>query len=403
MINDYCVSSECTGCSACASSCPQKCIVMQKDTKGFSHPIVNQKKCICCGICIKVCGQVVDQVKRTRTYPKELYAAISTDEIIRANSRSGGVFTELAKCFLRNNGWVYGAAFAPNLEVVHRGINDENSYNIFAGSKYVQSDINDCYIQVANHLMKGESVLFSGTPCQVEGLQSYLRVKKVDVSNLYTVDLICHGVGSPEIYREYLSFIKKERGGGGIVSFDFRDKSNGWLSHKESILTISREKYTDTTLATMYEKNYSLRQSCFRCKYTTLERVGDITLGDFHGIEKRTDESKYLDNKGVSCVLINSEKGWELWNECESKLQTLALKKDDIAKLGHPNLHRPTEIPTEYFSFWKLRERKGFEAVARRYGYYGKRGKSWRFIDRVKAAFCRRFQKIWKKTKKTKV
>ncbi len=394
MVNLKCAHSSCTGCTACESICPIGCIKLSDLDNGFNYPVVGEEKCIKCGLCLKVCEQI-QQNKELKVYPSELYAAISKNSDIRRKSRSGGAFAEVSKAFLQNGGYVYGSAFSDDLRVIHTCTDNIEKYDMFAGSKYAQSDLEQSYKNVYKQLAEGNLVLFSGTPCQVAGLKRYLTEIKADQTNLFTIDLICHGVGSPIIYKKYCDFMEQELNC-KIKSFKFRDKCNGWYDFMESFKTDDDKEYRYFTLSTLFCNNYSIKSSCFECKYASLERVGDITLGDFHGIERRTTDERFLDNKGVSCVLINSSKGKELFDSIEEQMDIFAFPFDAIGELSHPNLHHPTEKPRGYEKFWELEKKKDFSYLANRYGYYGKRGKIYSTTDRVMGAVVRKISKVWR-------
>ncbi len=388
MANIKCVGNACVGCTACANVCPVGCISFSNTEKGFRYPEIDESKCIECGACVRVCEQIEGEAD-IRKEPQGLYAAISKNESLRKCSRSGGAFAEMAQAFASDGGFVWGAAFDGELGVVHKCVDTAESVGELSGSKYVQSELGNSFKGIYDQLKQGKKVLFSGTPCQVAGLKRFLNAKKADVSRLYTVDLICHGVGSPRLYRDYLKFSEK-RLGEKINSFNFRDKSDGWYDFVESFETQSGVKHKSHCLATLFCNNYSLRPACFDCKYTSFLRVGDITLGDFHGIEKRTQDDRFLDNKGVSCVLVNTEKGQEWANVILDKMDVFVFDEQDIKKLGHPNLRHPSRKPSDYDVFWRKEGKKGFKYVAARYGYYGKRGKLFCRLDRIKGAVKRR-------------
>ena len=226
--------SLCCGCTACASVCPKQCITMQEDEEGFLYPVVNASLCIDCNLCQKVCSELHHMNVRM---PLHVYAAKHKDEQVRLASSSGGIFTLLAEKIIDEGGVVFGARFDARWEVVHDYTETKEGLAVFRGSKYVQSRLEDCYYKVKSFLQQGRKVMFSGTPCQIAGLKNYLRK---DDDNLLTVDVVCHGVPSPKVWRMYLNEIiarksKKNsvlshhsNGKVKIQSIDFRSKSSGW-------------------------------------------------------------------------------------------------------------------------------------------------------------------------------
>jgi coenzyme F420-reducing hydrogenase beta subunit len=292
----------CSGCSACMNSCPQNAIEMVEDEKGFKYPKVNKEKCINCGLCEKVCPILnIDNITRK---PKA-YAVINKNDIVRKNSSSGGVFYVIAEYILKNNGVVFGAAFSDDFKsVLHMKIDDINCLGKLMTSKYIQSEIGNTYKECKEELDYGKKVLFTGTPCQIEGLLKFLH-KSYD--NLFTQDIICHGVPSPKVWRTYLeSLMKKE-----IRSINFRDKTNGWENFNIKIDDYITSHNIDPYMKS-FLSNYTIRDSCYNCKFKKINRLSDITLGDFWGIDNI--DKTMNDNNGTSLVIINSNKAMELLN-----------------------------------------------------------------------------------------
>lgn len=210
----------CCGCNACVQHCPKSCITMQEDEEGFLYPIVDQEVCIDCGLCEKVCP-VLNQGEERK--PLQVYAANNTNEEIRMQSSSGGVFTLLAETIIQEGGVVFGARFNDDWEVIHDYTETQEGLATFRGSKYVQSRIGDSYCQAEQFLKKGRKVLFSGTPCQIAGLNLFLRK---EYNNLLTVDFICHGVPSPGVWKSYLEELIALQG----------NRKNSVLSHSKPII-----------------------------------------------------------------------------------------------------------------------------------------------------------------------
>ncbi len=305
--------SKCSGCHACVNACPKQCILMHTDDEGFLYPVVDRSKCIGCGLCKKACHILNPLVSKNS--PKA-YACYNTDENIRASSSSGGMFTLFAENILELGGIVFGAAFDENLEIKHISIdNKENLYKL-RGSKYMQSIIGDTYKQTKEILESGRPVLFSGTPCQISGLLSYLG-KTYD--NLYTQDIICHGVPSSRLWKMYLKHLEKLH-----KSYidtknhpSFRSKHLGWFNYSVKVTFEKNIEYTEShkndLFMRIYLSNILLRPSCYKCGCKSLSRNSDITLADFWGIDKIMPDM--FDDKGTSLIFINTEKGRLLFNK----------------------------------------------------------------------------------------
>lgn len=252
------------------------------------------------------------------------YAAYTLDESIRNISSSGGIFSELAKHILEQNGVVFGCALNEQMQAGHRLIDTQQDLHKLQGSKYVQSDIGKTYIQCAEFLKLGRKVLFSGTPCQIEGLYRYLECvsDRSDMENLYTQDLICHGVPSPGIWSDYLNIQKKKRNDNEFTNIKFRDKSEGW-SHYSFVMEFSDgSEIKETADKSIWSKgflsNLYLRPSCYECKCKKVNRKSDITLADFWGIEHMMPELS--DDRGVSLVMVHSPKGSEMLENIRNKI-----------------------------------------------------------------------------------
>ena len=296
----------CCGCSACASVCPRHCITMVEDSEGFLYPQVDEEACVNCGLCEKVCNEL--QPYDTRE-PLQVLAAINKDEKVRQKSSSGGIFHLLAEKTIREGGVVFGARFDENWQVVIDYAEDVEGVEAFMGSKYVQARMENAYVDAKRFLNEGRKVLFSGTPCQVAGLHKFLR-KSYD--NLLSVDLICHGVPSPKVWRVYLEEVVKQ--GQSISCVEFRNKEKGWknfcffLSHNGVGKTVSMlSPLSENHFMKAFLGNIILRPSCYECKVKDCSSQSDITIADFWGIETLFPQMD--DNKGTGMVFVNTEKG----------------------------------------------------------------------------------------------
>lgn len=297
----------CCGCHGCAQACPKQCIEMVADGEGFFYPRVEESLCIGCGLCEKVCPILNAKPSDPEKQP-EAFAVKNDNEAIRKESSSGGVFTLLARQTIARGGVVFGAAWSEDhREVRHIPVRTEAELAKLRGSKYLQSTIGGCYAQAKESLDRGETVLFSGTPCQIGGLRSFLRK---DYENLLCVDIVCHGVPAPGVWRRYLAECE-EKSGAKVSNVTFRDKSTGWESYcitldfqngKRQSLPVSREPYMRAFLS-----NACLRPSCHDCRFKKKDRDSDLTLADFWGIDEVCPEMN--DQKGTSLMLVHTPAG----------------------------------------------------------------------------------------------
>lgn len=316
-----CEPELCTGCTACASICPKGCITMAPDENGFLCPVVEAEKCVGCGLCEKSCP-VISPMRATMTLPRA-YAAYSLDEVIRLDSSSGGVFTEIARSVLKDGGAVFGAAYNERFEVCHICAESETELARLRGAKYAQSDLQDVFAQVKERLDRGQQVLFSGTPCQVSGLMAYLRKP---YENLLTVDFVCHSVPSPMAWQAYVTYRAQQDNGGNLPeSINLRSKETGWSRYQYSNLFeyANGKKHTARSGESLYMKlfvgGYINRESCTNCQFKGYKRVSDLTIGDFWGIWDIAPEMD--DNKGTSVVLVQSERGAKMMERLKDKLE----------------------------------------------------------------------------------
>lgn len=328
----------CCGCEACSNVCPVNAISMIEDDKGFKYPIIDTNKCIKCNKCNNVCPIINKQSQKSNKYP-DTYACINKDENVRIESSSGGIFTSIAEYILNQNGVVFGAKFDNNYNVVHDYIDDKNELYKFRGSKYVQSSINNSYIKAREFLEEGKKVLFTGTPCQIAGLKKFLNK---DYENLYTQDIICHGVPSNKVWKKYLKEIAKEN---GITNVNFRDKEKyGWNHFSLKIKTEDyeqNEEHSKDNYMRAFLRNVSLRDSCYSCKFKEKIKDADITLADFWGIKNILP--KINDEKGTSLVFLNSKKGKEIFNCIKDKILFFNVDFDNVLKYNMNMIKSATE------------------------------------------------------------
>ncbi|MDT3387873.1 MAG: Coenzyme F420 hydrogenase/dehydrogenase, beta subunit C-terminal domain [Bacteroidota bacterium] len=350
-IND---KSRCSGCTACYAACPRHAIEMVPDELGFKYPQINMELCIDCGLCVKVCSFCTPQLSDK---PRGVFAARNVDLNEVKSSQSGALFPAFYKTIIKEKGVVFGASFNESLLVEHTAADVEEACAVFKGSKYVQSDMGDSYHSVIKHLKEGKIVLFSGTPCQVSGL---LRVVPTSLKrDLFTVDIICHGVPSPHLYIDYLTYIGETRHS-KVKEFNFRDKSlNGWHDKKEKAVLENGDSIVDTTFANLFYTNCFLRESCYSCPFASTRRASDITLGDLWGWEK-IDASLNEDDLGVSLVLINTQKGARL---LESSKPYVHLKQVNLEQCMQSNLMVPTQKPSYRQELISVYVRDGIQSL----------------------------------------
>ena len=351
----------CTGCYACLNTCPQSCIIMKDDFEGFWYPVVDYNKCINCGLCENVCPVMH---KTQENNEPRAYACINKNEIVRLKSSSGGIFTLVAEHVINNDGVVFGASFHKDFTVVHSYVETKEDLEKFRGSKYVQSKIGDAYKQAEQFLRDGRQVLFSGTPCQIAGLKSFLQR---EYDNLLCIDIVCHGVPSPKVWERYISY-HENRIGASVKRIAFRRKDKGWKRFSVSLLFNNDTEYLETfdkdLFMQAFLKNICLRPSCYACNFKTLYRQSDITLADFWGIENLLPEMD--DDKGTSLVFINSARGESVFKRIKDKI---LYKEVDINKAVEYNLSaiKSVEKNPKRDKFFKELDRVPFDELVKKY------------------------------------
>ena len=345
---------QCCGCGACMNICPKGAITMDKDVYGFYYPTINNSLCINCGACTRVCAFQNADSKETE---KTGYGVTAKDDSLTEKSSSGGVFAVVAKHILKQGGIVYGAAYADtDLFVHHIRIESVSDLARLQGSKYVRSEIQDIFTDVRNQLKTGRPVLFSGTPCQVGAIKAFLGKEP---ENLYTMDIVCHGTPSGDMFKNYIR-LKEQKYGKQVTGFVFRNKENGWSTSTGKITFIDgteKKIYSSEESYPRYFLAGSLyRDSCYNCRYASADRPGDITAGDFWGVEKANSSfDAEHHHKGISALICNTEKGKELFEECKDDFYFFDSSFEEIARgndqLNHPSKHthpKTMEIYAEY-------------------------------------------------------
>lgn len=359
----------CCGCSACASVCPRQCISLEPDEEGFLYPHVNETTCIDCGLCEKVCPFLA---KGTEEHPPlQTIAAKNLNDDVRLSSSSGGLFTLFAEKTINECGVVFGAQFDDDWNVVHGESTTIEELAKFRGSKYVQSTIGDTYIKAKEYLKQGRIVLFSGTSCQIMGLKRFLGK---EYPNLFTIDVICHGVPSPAVWKQYLNEIQDIARNGNnkqvhelftsiipstdapvkstLEGISFRDKTYGWRNSSFALYCFESSTEGDNRnihylIANDYKSKFFaafndgliLRPSCSNCPAKGGRCCSDITLADFWGIEKQLPD--FTDDRGISLCLCNTEKGIEAFSKLTLDSRESSLEQAVAHNRAWRNSHSP--------------------------------------------------------------
>lgn len=355
---------DCCGCTACESICGVKAITMTADNEGFLYPKVNKANCTDCGLCERVCPISFRDKSTEAKLPINVYALHNNNEEIWNTSSSGGVFMALAEYCLAKNGIVYGAVYDDNFVVVHHGETTVYGVERFKGSKYVQSDLRGVFKEVRTNLNKGREVLFSGVPCQVEGLKLFLNK---DYPNLTTVDILCHGVPSPGLFADYICYIRRHSPL-PLKKVFMKDKTFGWGYQNLRIYYKGGVTEFNSSISNLWNKIFydhiANRPSCHKCRFKNLNRTGDISIGDFWGIEKSHPE--FHSEKGVSLLLVNSSHGMNVFKSINRNFDYL---KSNLKECIQPVLDHSTPEPPERETFWEEYNKYGFDkTIRKKYG-----------------------------------
>lgn len=351
----------CSGCGACASACPVNCIIMKADKEGFLYPEISSDRCIECKKCQKACPVIE---RNTSVNKATAYALKNNNDNIRLQSSSGGFFSLLAEYVIDRKGVVFGAAFDEKLCVRHICIESKEDIQKLRGSKYVQSIIGNTYLQAKKHLDDGTLVLFTGTPCQVEGLLKYLGR---EYSNLITQDIICHGVPSPDVWKKYTEW-HEEKEQATIINASFRNKNSGWKQFsmmlkfdngKEKFMPINQDLFLRSFLSDL-----CLRPSCYNCSFKGILRPADFTLADFWGVHNILPSID--DDTGVSLVLVNSKKAAGIFEVLRPSVSAYEVDVDAAIKYNTAATQSVKE-PSARKTFMEEITSSSFEATVNKY------------------------------------
>lgn len=357
---------DCCGCNACEQICPKNCITKTVDSEGFWYPVVDTSVCIECGLCEKACPVLNRKQYTERVNSPRVFAAYHTDEHIRLDSTSGGVYSALALKMFDDNGYVAGAVYNTDYSVSHIVTKNREKLSELRSSKYLQSDTNTLYRDIKSLLKAGEKVLVCATPCQIGALYSFLGK---DYENLITCDFICLGVNSPKVFKKYMDMLERQNKS-RASRIKFKDKTYGWHRFAmkvdfENGRSYCKDRYTDPFfIGYLRNKNFA-RPSCYQCMFKDSPRRADITLADFWGIEKI--DPTMDQNKGTSLVIVNSEKGQRYFDSLGDVLVKKEFTMKD-AKSGNMALSSSLKSGTQdREEFFAMLDRYPFEKVAKKY------------------------------------
>ena len=349
--------SQCSGCSACFSVCPKQCIQMKGDDEGFLYPSVDHSKCVDCGKCIKACPIISPPATHTNVVG---YAAKAKEESVRLSSSSGGIFYLLASKVIEKGGFVFGAALDEDCSVKHICAESKEELIRLQRSKYVQSEIGEAFKAAKKLLNDGQPVLFSGTPCQIAGFKTYLGR---EYDNLILQDIACFGAPSPMVWSKYINYVS-DKETSNLIDVNFRDKTTGWKDYSiqmnfgNSLFCLENHNNNLYMLDFLYK--YSLRPSCYDCKFKGIQRSADITLADFWGIDKMMPEM--FDDTGVSLVMIQSPNGKALFEEITESIDYQEADLKQAAKYNTA-IVESVKLPVERKTFFKKLKKSDYSAA----------------------------------------
>lgn len=348
----------CTGCGLCAEKCPEKCISMSEDVEGFRFPEINAAECIECGACLRACPATGASDKLYGDFERSYFCGIISYSDMLLKSSSGGVFGVLADYILGIGGYVCGCVYADDLEPIHILTNEKSDVEKMYGSKYVQSRAEHCFPEISEKLKLGETVLFTGTACQVAALRLYLGK---DYSKLYCVEILCHGVPSAGLFKKYKQYLEKKLHG-KVTDIRFRDKRrDGWGSEHRTCIVYEKngKQFEKRPILPAYFSAFfyglNLRESCYKCKFAVSKRVSDLTIGDFWGSWNKYGKRF---NEGISVVGINTPQGKTLADGINDRFEFFEILSEAEAVVSNDNFTHPIKRPKERDGFYGGFEKK---------------------------------------------
>ncbi len=366
----YLNKNECYGCGACENACVAGALKMQADEEGFLYPHINTALCINCGKCQKVCQ--IHNLKPRIVREPLVFAAKNKDEKTRMRSTSGGMFFAFATEVIKNGGAVYGVAHDKEFNVLHERTENLADCQKFQDSKYAQSKTNDVFFKVKEDLLSEKEVLFTGTPCQIAGLVTFLGTL-AENQNLILCEIICHGAPSPLMWKEHISFIEKERKS-KIVAYKHRSKAAGWHGHNEHFFLENGKNEYKSKLSQnhkdLFYAHLTIRPSCYRCAYTGFPRMADISIADYWGIELCMQD--FDDNKGTSLLILNTAKAETFFDRVKNALD---LRESNLQDAFRDNHKHPAKMNINRENFWIDYYEKGYSFVLRKYSSYSPWGR----------------------------
>ena len=358
IIHDTYIQKEtCSGCMACAKECPVGCISHTTDEEGFMYPKVNLSMCIDCNNCVDICP--FTHPEKHKLKPIACYAAWSQDNKTREDSATAGGFMSLAQDFISNGGVVYGASYMDDLSVSHIRVDTLEGLPRLQGSKYLQSDFSKIYYMISKDLEQNKKILVCSTPCQIAGIKAAFNYE-----NITLIDILCLGVPSPLVFGKYIKSVEKKNGK-KVKDINFRDKSTGWKTYSQTINFGDDTKLTCSSHNSPYMRGFLdkiyIRPSCAKCPFSDTSRVGDITIGDYWGIENSHPE--FDNEKGVSILYANSDQGKAMLNSCK-QIEIHEVKKKDTLQQA---LQKPATLSDKRSDFFNSLKTDDFDKLAKKY------------------------------------
>lgn len=356
---------KCTGCGACVQLCPEKALSLSENYEGFLYPKTEDSLCVNCGLCEKCCPVSKTENSGECFSERKAFACIASDEKVREESSSGGMFTVLAEKIIKDGGIVFGAEFDTDFSVKFGWTESIEGLERFRTSKYLQARTENTFCECKKFLEDGRKVLFAGTPCQIAGLKGFL---KKEYENLYAVDFICHGVPSPALWQKYIKY-REKKSASQTVKTVFRRKDDGWKLYSLSFTFANDSEYrvslTKDKYLQLFLKDNSLRESCYACLFRGDNHRSDLTIADFWGIEKIRPD--YFDDRGTSLLIVQNEKGKEFFDSCKDEFKYTEV--DFFKSVSfNPAYFKSPGRKNKRSSFYKNFEERGIDYLFRKYG-----------------------------------